>query len=169
MLPIGISVSAMTTYLRVVVFLGLGWWSVQTSVAAEAATNLPPAAVTTLSNQVAQLEADWNAAHLANDANTVEKLCADDLSVIVPGMPPINKTGAVGVLRSGRMKFLQFTTSEASIRFPAAETAIVTGRLQRVREMAGQIVTEDLRFTKVWVRRGEQWRVTAFHASPVSP
>ena len=168
-MTIGFSVTAMTTLLRVVAFLCLGWWSAQTSVAAETTTNLPPAAVTALSNQVARLEADWNAAHLANDASTVEKLCADDLSVIVPGMPPINKVGAVGSLQPGRLKFLQFTTSEVTIRFPTAETAIVTGRLQRVREMAGQMMTDDLRFTKVWVRRGAQWRVTAFHASPFSP
>ena len=118
-----------------------------------------------VTNQIVQLEAEWNAAHVNNDATAVDKLCADDLTVGVPEMPPINKAGAVGAVRGGRLKFIRYETSETSIRVYNGNTAIVTGRLQRTRQMEDKLTTDDLRFTKVWVKQGDQWRVTAFHAS----
>jgi len=130
------------------------------------ATNRAANASPELTNQIAKLEADWNSAHLKNDAAVVEKLCADDLTVGVPGMPPINKAGAVDALRGGRLKFMRYETSETSIRVYNNDTAIVTGRLQRTRALGDKLITDDLRFTKVWVRRAGQWQVTAFHASP---
>jgi len=132
-------------------------------------TNRTTSASPELTNQIAKLEADWNTAHLNNDATAVEKMCADDLTVGVPGMPPINKAGAVDALRGGRLKFMRYETSETSIRVYNNDTAIVTGRLQRTREMGDKLMTDDLRFTKVWVRLAGQWQVTAFHASPFGP
>ena len=50
-----------------------------------------------------------------------------------------------------------------------ADTAVVSGRVRRSRERAGQMVEDDWRFTKVYVMAQGQWRVVAWHASPAAP
>jgi len=50
-----------------------------------------------------------------------------------------------------------------------ADAAVVTGRVRRSRERAGQMVEDDWRFTKVYVRTAGAWRVVAYHASETGP
>jgi len=61
------------------------------------------------------------------------------------------------------MKFVRYRTSDLRVRV-YDNAAVVTGRLQRTRSMNGQEISDDWRFTKVYVRES-QWRVVAFHAS----
>jgi uncharacterized protein (TIGR02246 family) len=119
-------------------------------------------------NEIKRLEADWNKAHLSADADTVEKLSADDLKVFVPGMSPIGKSGGIGALR-GRMKFSRYETTQSEIRVYNADTAIVTGRMQRTRSMGEKAMEDDWRFTKVWVRISNRWQVVSFEAVAYVP
>jgi hypothetical protein len=75
---------------------------------------------------------------------------------------------ALSFFRPGRMKFLRYETSALGVRV-YADTAVVSGRVRRSRERAGQMVEDDWRFTKVYVRTGESWRVVAYHASEAGP
>jgi hypothetical protein len=76
----------------------------------------------------------------------------------------MTKAGVLGFVRSGRMKFLHYTTSDIRVRV-YGDAAVVTGRLQRPRALNGNEVSDDSRFTKTYVRKAEKWRVVAFHAS----
>ena len=114
------------------------------------------------------LEADWNTAHLRGDAAVLDRLFADDVVVMVPGMRVMTKADAVGMFTSGRMKFDRYETSETTFRI-YDETAIVTGRLKRPRVIAGATANDDWRFTKVYVRRADRWQVVSFHSSNTSP
>lgn len=117
---------------------------------------------------LAQLEADWNAAHLRGDAAALDRLFADDLVVVVPGMRVMTKADALGMFTSGRMTFDRYETSETKFRVYDA-TAIVTGRLRRTRVIKGATVDDDWRFTKVYIRRADRWQVVSFHASNTLP
>jgi ketosteroid isomerase-like protein len=79
-------------------------------------------------------------------------------------MTVMTKPEALAFARSGRMKFLRYTTSDLRIRV-YGDAAVVTGRLQRTRSMNGKEVSDDWQFTKVYVRQGQRWRVVSFHAS----
>lgn len=115
------------------------------------------------------LEATWNHAHLRGDAAALERLLADDLVVVVPGMRPLTKAESLAVLTSGRMTFERYETTELALRVYDA-TAIVTGRLRRTRAMAGGAkADDDWRFTKVYLKRSGAWQVISFHASSVAP
>jgi ketosteroid isomerase-like protein len=114
--------------------------------------------------ELEQLEKVWNQAHERGDANALDALWADDLEVAVPRMPVMTKSEALRFARSGQMKFLRYTTSDIRIRV-YENTAVVTGRLQRTRVMNGHETSDDWRFTKVYVREAQKWRVVAFHAS----
>jgi ketosteroid isomerase-like protein len=115
-----------------------------------------------------QLESQWNNAHLQGDADALDRLWADELRVVVPRMTPLAKSEALSFFRSGRMKFSRYQTSELGVRV-YGDTAVVTGRVQRSRERAGQMVEDDWRFTKVYVHKAGAWRVVAYHASETGP
>jgi hypothetical protein len=117
---------------------------------------------------IARLESEWNTAHIRGDAAVLDKLFAEDLLVVVPGMRTMSKNDSLGVFATGRMKFDRYETSDTTIRM-YEHSAIVTGRLQRARRMGDRSVDDDWRFTKVYVERGGQWQVVSFHASRVEP
>jgi len=111
-----------------------------------------------------RLETVWNQAHERGDADALEALWADDLEVAVPRMPVMSRTDVAAFAHSGRMKFLRYRTSELHVRI-YGNAAVVTGRLQRVRTLNEREVSDDWRFTKVYIRQADKWRVVAFHAS----
>lgn len=114
-----------------------------------------------------RLEAVWNEAHVKGDADTLDGLWASDLIVTVAAMPVMTKADALAMVRSNRMPFSKYATSELSVkRFGAS--ALVTGRLQRERSMNGKTMTDNWRFTKVYVMSQGRWQVIAWHASPAA-
>jgi len=114
--------------------------------------------------ELGRLEKVWNEAHEHGDADALQNLWADDIEVPVPKMPVMGKAEVVTFARSGRMKFLRYATSDINIRV-YGDAAVVTGRLQRTRTLNGQELSDDWRFTKVYIRQEHTWRVVSFHAS----
>lgn len=114
--------------------------------------------------ELERLEAAWNTAHVRGDAAVLERIFADDLVVIVPGMRVLTKADSLGMFTTGRMTFERYETSETTWRVYDA-MAVVTGRLRRTRTIQGATVDDDWRFTKVYLRREGRWQVVSFHAS----
>jgi ketosteroid isomerase-like protein len=114
--------------------------------------------------ELEHLETVWNEAHERGNSNALEALWADDLEVVVPQMPVMTKADVLGFARSGRMKFLHYETSDLRVRV-YGNAAVVTGRLQRTRSLNGNKISDDWRFTKIYVRQSGKWRVVSFHAS----
>ena len=113
---------------------------------------------------IGQLERAWNEAHLRGDVPAIDGLCADDMVVTVPEMPVMTKADILGFWRSGRARITRYQTSDTRVRVDG-EAAVVTGRLQRIRDFNGRVVDDDWRFTKTYVRRADRWQVVAYHAS----
>src|ERR1700733_5635114 len=116
------------------------------------------------SRELMHLEEVWNQAHGTGDAEALAHLWAGDLEVAVPHMAVMTRAEALGFARSGRMKFLRYETSDLHIRV-YGDAAVVTGHLLRTRTLNGNKVSDDWRFTKVYIREAHQWRVVSFHAS----
>lgn len=112
-----------------------------------------------------RLETVWNEAHVKGDADALDKLWANDLIVTVASMPVMNKANSLAMVRSGKMPFLEYETSDIRVIL-LGTAALVTGRVQRVRSMGGKEVADDWRFTKVYVMSQGRWQVIAWHASP---
>jgi hypothetical protein len=62
------------------------------------------------------------------------------------------------------MKFQRYETSDLNFRI-YGQSAVVTGKLLRKREINGRQIEDDWRFTKVYQRTADGWRVVSFHAS----
>jgi hypothetical protein len=114
--------------------------------------------------ELARLETVWNEAHLQGNAESLDRLWADDLIVTVTNMSTMNKSESLGFLRSGRMKFQRYETSDIRIR-TYGDAAVVTGRLVRTRDMSGRSIEDNWRFTKTYVKQAGRWQVVAFHSS----
>lgn len=115
--------------------------------------------------ELQRLETVWNQAQEKGDATALAALWSDDLEVAVPKMPTMSKTEVLDFARSGHMKFLRYVTSDIHIRV-YGNAAVVTGRMERTRVLNGNEISDDWRFTKVYVRQQPQkWRVVSFHAS----
>jgi uncharacterized protein (TIGR02246 family) len=123
---------------------------------------------TGINAEFTRLEDVWNAAHRNADADALAVLWAEDLEVVVPRMPPMSKAEALAIARSGRMRFERYDTSQIKVR-TYGDAAVVTGRLQRTRTVAGKETTDHWRFTKVYARENGAWRVVSFHASDSPP
>ena len=119
---------------------------------------------TGLDAEFSRLEDAWNTAHRTADADALDALWADDLEVAVPRMAPMSKSEALAFVRTGRMRFERYDTSDVRVR-RYGDTAVITGRLQRTYTLGGNQRKDDWRFTKVYVRQNNAWRVTSFHAS----
>ena len=117
-------------------------------------------------NELSRLETIWNEAHLRCDAGALDRLWASDLVVTVPDMPVMDKGESLAFVRSGKMKFQRYQTSDLRMRV-YGDAAIVTGQLERVRDSAKKEFEDDWRFTKVYVRRNGRWQVVAWHGSHV--
>ena len=115
--------------------------------------------------ELQRLEAVWNDAHLKGDADALDQLWANDLVVTVAAMPIMNKADALAMVRSNRMPFSKYETSELNVR-RFGDSAVVTGRLVRERSMNGKTMTDNWRFTKTYAMIAGRWRVVAWHASP---
>ncbi len=79
-------------------------------------------------------------------------------------MELINKSDALGMFRTGRMKFLRYETTDLA-KHIYGETAIVIGRLQGTRKINDRELQDDWRFSKVYVRRHTEWRVVLWQVS----
>src|SRR5690242_7975961 len=101
--------------------------------------------------ELQRLEREWNEAHIRGNSETLSRLWADDLEVAVPKMPVMKKGELIKFVDSGRMKFQRYETSDLNFR-TYGRSAVVTGRLQRKREINGRTVEDDWRFTKVYQR-----------------
>ena len=115
-----------------------------------------------------RLEEVWNTAHVNGDADTLDRLWANDLIVTVAAMRLLNKADALAMVRSSKMPFTKYETSELRVK-RLGESALVTGRLLRERVMGGTTITDNWRFTKVYGMSGGRWQVVAWHASPAAP
>jgi ketosteroid isomerase-like protein len=135
------------------------------AVAAPAAQPPSPAPASSDADEIARLETAWNEAHRRGDAEVLELLWGDDLVVTVPGMAKMTRADLLPIFRSGRMKFQRFETSDVETRL-YGDSAVVTGRLERTREVDGRSYEDDWRFTKVYARRPGGWQVVVFHGSP---
>jgi ketosteroid isomerase-like protein len=118
----------------------------------------------TAADELMELEKVWNQAHLRGDAAALDQLWADDFEVIVPKMAEMKKSDVLAFVRSGRMKFQTYETSGIQMRM-YGDTAIVTGRMKRVRTLQEQSITDNWQFSKIYRRKDGRWQVIQFQAS----
>jgi hypothetical protein len=80
---------------------------------------------------------------------------------MVPGMSPMGESDTLAFARSGRMTFSRYETSDLRIRH-FVDVVIVTGKLFRVRLLAGVPHEDHWQFMKVYARVQDRWKLLRF-------
>lgn len=93
---------------------------------------------------------------------TLIALVAAILSLLF--LPAWAKADALSFVKTGRMKFSRYETTDVKIR-SLGETAIVSGNLFRSRTLGGSLREDRWQFMKVYARRSGKWMVVAFTAT----
>jgi hypothetical protein len=120
---------------------------------------------TTEQQAIQSMEDALRAATLRNDAVTTGELLAEDWRNISLDGSIINKAQLLAVIDAFR--FVSIIDDEVEIRVYDA-CAIVTGRsLRALVDAAGGEVRRNVRFTRVYVRQHELWRVVSAQATAI--
>ncbi len=116
-------------------------------------------ATQTAEQAVLQITLDWLSAEERHDRPTLQRIIADDFEGTAPMGHTVFKNDVMP--REGSPGGVAITTSDMKARV-FGDTAVVTARgLQKGGEK------RDVRFTVVFVKRGDEWKMVAGHLSAV--
>ena len=113
--------------------------------------------------QIMLLENEGREATLKNDIEANDRLLADDWVNINVDGSITTKAKLMELLKAGSFKIMSIENDEVSVRV-YGDAAVVTGRSTTKR--AGQedeIVTRQVRFTRVYAKQQGRWRVISAH------
>jgi uncharacterized protein (TIGR02246 family) len=120
--------------------------------------------------QVRQLEREWLDAYEKRDSKAMERIVADDFTIVFPDGAGQTKADILAMLERGRTSTRpgpRFTTEDVQAR-AYGDTVILSGRV--ITHRKGPDGTEERhesRYTDTYVRLGGRWQVVASHLSNV--
>lgn len=108
------------------------------------------------------------AARLKGDANSYEKLLADDYTAIRGDGKLTTKAQEIENFKSGATKDESLDVRDQKIRV-YGDTAVVTALFSFKGTVNGKPVSGDFRTTRVWVKQDGNWKLVAFQGTRVTP
>jgi uncharacterized protein (TIGR02246 family) len=103
-------------------------------------------------------------AQIHADASALDRIYAPDFIGVGPSGRVRTKPQVISDFTSGDLKFQSIPTDDVQVRV-YGDTAVETGRSTMIGQDKGQTVPRDTRFTRVWVKQQERWRLVANHYS----
>jgi ketosteroid isomerase-like protein len=118
-------------------------------------------------DQILACEAELRNAQLTGDVAVLDRLL-DDLPVFTNIDGTLSsKSDDLSLHRSGRLRITRMDPSDRQLLHLGA-TSVVSVRMNADAVMDGVAVTATLRYTRIWHRRPDGWRLVAGHMSTVS-
>ena len=121
--------------------------------------------------QVRQLEREWLDAYEKRDSAAMQRIVADDFTIVFPDGSSQTKTDILAMLERGRAgdhPGPRFTTEDVQAR-AYGDTVILSGRVITHRKGPDGIESrQESRYTDTYVRLDGRWQVVASHLSNVS-
>lgn len=116
---------------------------------------------------IKKLEEEGRQATLKDDVEATERLLADDWMNTNANGTVTTKPQLLTLLRSSPFNFISIEDHDVLIRGYEG-VAVVTGRSVRKRaDQDGKVVSQQFRFTRVYVKRDGRWQVVAAQSTPV--
>ena len=116
-------------------------------------------AIQTTEEAVLKVAREWLAAEEGNDRATLQRIIADDFEGTAPTGNTVSKSDIMPL--DGSSGGISITTSEMKARI-FGDTAVV-----RARGVQAGGEKRDVRFTLIFVKRGNEWTMVAGHLSAV--
>jgi ketosteroid isomerase-like protein len=107
-------------------------------------------------------------AQIHADAAALDRIYADDFIGVGPSGTVRTKPQVIADFTSGTLKFQSITTDDVQVRI-YGNAAVETGLSTMIGQDKGNVVPQDTRFTRVWIKQQGRWRLVANHySSPMS-
>ncbi|HKG91502.1 MAG TPA: nuclear transport factor 2 family protein [Gemmatimonadaceae bacterium] len=116
---------------------------------------------------IPQREAELRRAQLAGDVAALERLIDDELVFTGPNGALFTKQDDLDAHRSGSIRITRLEPSEERIQLHG-DVAVVIVRMEMAGTFFGDPFGGSFRYTRVWRRRPDGWRVVAGHVSAVA-
>jgi ketosteroid isomerase-like protein len=110
---------------------------------------------------------DFNEALADNDVTAVIKRLPADWKLVNSGGMVLGRDQLEEVLKSGKLKFSSYTSSDLDVRI-YGEAAVIIGRGNVQGSWEGQEFQGSDRFTDVYVRRDGKWACVSTHTSRIA-
>lgn len=117
--------------------------------------------------EIVALEAAVRAAQLTADVAALDRLIASDLLFTGPNGELGTKAEDLAAHSSGAVRVREHEPEELRIRRIGSDVAIVALRTRLAVEVSGTMVRGTYRYTRVWAREHDVWRVVGGHVAPV--
>jgi ketosteroid isomerase-like protein len=119
--------------------------------------------------QIKQFEEELREATLKNDVEATDRLLAEDWLNTNTNGSVTRKPQLLTLLRSAPFQFKAINDDDVAIRV-FGEAAVVIGRSTRERlDPDGKVITQRVRFMRVYAKRENRWQVVAAQATTVTP
>lgn len=117
-------------------------------------------------NAVLRADGDRYRAMREGDMTALESLLADDLSYTHSSGACDDKRGYLAAMASGRFRYLETTTEDATLRLHG-QVVLMHGRAIFRATIDGVERLLDNRFLSVWTHSGASWQMSAWASTPI--
>ena len=118
--------------------------------------------------EIRKVDGERIQAQINADAVALDRIYADDFIGIGPSGTRRTKKDVLADFTSGSLKFQSITTDDVEIRV-YGNAAVETGLSTMKGQDAGKVVPGKNRFTRVWIKQSDRWRLVANHYSNLKP
>ena len=118
----------------------------------------------TVEQVIRKLDNERIQAQIHADAAALDRIYADDFIGVGPSGTVRTKPQVIADFTSGTLKFQSITTDDVQVRI-YGNAAVETGLSTMIGQDKGNVVPQDTRFTRVWIKQQGRWRLVANHYS----
>jgi len=112
-----------------------------------------------MESELRDSNARWNQAWFDKDADTVQRLTAEDYVYVGPNGMVLDRQAILQIVRSPSYRLDHGAHTEVVIRALGPQAAIVRRRWQGTGSYEGTAFTEDHRCVTAWEQRDGDWRI----------
>ena len=109
--------------------------------------------------EVRDLSARWFQAWLDKDAETIERLAADDYMYVSPNGSVLDRQAILGIIRSPSYRLARGMRTEVVVRAVGPSAAVVRHRYEGAGVFEGAEFIDDQRCVMVWEKAAGGWRL----------
>ena len=110
-----------------------------------------------MEKELLKLENEFARAVTSNNADTLDRLLADDWIIVEPDGSIIDKARFLEVIRSGALSHESMKSTDLKVRV-YGNTAVVTGLTTSKGKFMGQDFTSCERATDIFVKQSDRWQ-----------
>jgi ketosteroid isomerase-like protein len=114
--------------------------------------------------EIRQRETRRFEAVVRGDIAALDDILSDDLSYTHATGVHETKAEFIAKLKSGQLKYESLTPEDMLVRVYGT-TGVVTGVARVKVQVKGEPLSFQLRFTDVYVKKGDRWQMVAWHAT----